>query len=129
VKRAAVVLVVLGFLAACGGPRSGLGTDASACFRAIPAARDAVHDRGSLVGVRIVGDQHAREIVPHQASSDERHRVCLVAFRGDFGPDSVEQTVRYDGSDFAVVAVRLDAHPTELGALVTNKLPARFRHL
>lgn len=123
---AATVAVVL--LAACGGPRSALGTDASACFRALPAAREAVHDKGKLVGVRIVEDDHAREIVPH-ATPPEEHRVCLVAFKGTYGPDGVDEVVQRDGSTFAIVAVRLDAHPSELGAVVTDKLPTRFRHL
>ena len=40
--------------AGCTAARNTLGTSASRCFRSLPAANDAVHDRGQLVGVRYV---------------------------------------------------------------------------
>lgn len=130
--RAATLAAALGLSmlgVACGGPRSGLGTHASACFRALPPALDAVHEEGRLVGVRIVSDEHAREIVPYQGGEKGDHRVCLVAYRGHYAGDSVDLVVRREGDTFAVVAVLLDGRPHELGAIVVDKLPVRFRHL
>ena len=125
---AAAVTVLLA-VAACGGPRSGLGTHASGCFRALPAAADAVHDEGRLLGVRIVSDRHAREFVPYEAGTGDDHPVCLVAYRGQFGTHPVDRVLARSGDTFAVVAVALDAHPHALGAVVVDKLPTRFRHL
>ena len=125
---APLMVAMMGTMAACGSPRTSLGTDASACFRALPAARDAVHDRGRLVGVRHVSADHAERIVPH-GDETVNDAVCLVAFRGPYQRDDVDAVVRSEGTEFAVVAVELDAKPRRLGCVLVDHLPARFSHL
>ena len=125
---AVAAVVSLGLFGACGSPRTSLGTDASACFRALPAARQAVHDRGRLVGVRHVSANHASRIVPH-GDAHVDGAVCLVAFRGPYQSGSVDAVVRADGSEFAIVAIDLDPKPRRLGCVLVDHLPARFSHL
>jgi hypothetical protein len=127
VSVAVAAAVSLG-LPACGSPRTSLGTDASACFRALPVARQAVHERGRLVGVRRVSAEHALRIVPHNDRRDDGS-VCLIGFHDSYDRGNVDGVVRVDGSKFAIVAVALDRRPRRLGTLLTDQLPERFSHL
>ena len=124
----AVALAVALALAACGSPRTSLGTDASACFRALPVARQAVHERGRLVGVLRVSSEHALRIVPHE-NIRSVGSVCLVGFHDSYNKNNVDGVVRADGSKFAIVAVALDRRPRRLGTVLTDQLPERFSHL
>jgi hypothetical protein len=112
----------------CGSPRTSLGTDASACFRALPIARQAVHQRGRLVGIRRVSGEHASRIVPH-GDAAKIGSVCLIAFRDSYEESDVDGVVHTNGSKFAIVAVALDSRPRRLGAVLTDRLPVRFSHL
>jgi hypothetical protein len=115
-------------LVGCGSPRTSLGTDASACFRALPVARQAVHEHGRLVGVLRVSAEHARRIVPHEDTRSDSS-VCLVGFHDSYDQNAVDGVVRVDGSKFAIVAVALDRRPRRLGTVLTDQLPERFSHL
>jgi hypothetical protein len=56
VRRAAACLVLAGVLAGCSGPRSGISVTSAvdACAAALPVARAAVHNHGTLVHVHAV---------------------------------------------------------------------------
>jgi hypothetical protein len=93
VMAAGLAAVVL--LAGCGTPRPGLSNGSvSACYRAIPAARTVVHDRGAtLVSVHRMSADRVRGQLSSDAqlalSNDNDTSVCAVAFKGPFGAGQV----------------------------------------
>jgi hypothetical protein len=105
---AAVALSIA--LGGCGASRNDLGTSATACYRALPTALDAVHRHGRLVGVRRRG-----------------RTECAIALRGSYAPGDVE-TATIEGSHYAVVTVNIEHKPNVVGILITDKLPMRFHH-
>lgn len=120
---AAAAVLVAG---ACAGPRSSLGTRSTPCYRTLPAAAAAVHGHGSLVGVRRATRANLSAVFPAGAIRPGR-QACVVAFRGDYPPGSVEGVVRVEGHRYAVVAV--DAARVELlASVVVDRLPIRFHH-
>jgi len=95
------------------------------CFRAIPAAHDAVGDRGRLVGVRRRSHRDVARRFPGVTAPPNSSPICLVAFQGDYKPGEVRGTT--DGGRYAIVVV--DARSKRvLNVRVTDKLPLRFRH-
>lgn len=123
--RRALMLAVALSLASCAAPRNALNTTASPCFRALPEAAAAVHQKGSLVGVRHVEtDQLARDIPA--ASTLGHRRVCGVAYRGNYAPGAVTGAEADHGGKYAVILV--DDHLHVLAAYVVDHLPVRFTH-
>ena len=132
----AVVVVLLG-AAAAGCARNTLGTTSSPCFRALPLGEDAVHDRGSFVGVRLVSAAKLTKLrrldgLLARRSRTPVHNVCLVGYSGSFRPDQVMlpagQVPASGVGHFAVVVV---SNPQNrlLATLVLAREPVRFRHL
>lgn len=132
----AVALVVSVSLAACTSPRNTLGTSSSLCYRAVPVATDAVHDRGKLSGVRVFGP---RDLQRHQellADLERRaghplHTLCVVSFHGEFRFDQVDRPVGHappgGSGPFAVVVVTSPQN-TLLGTFVLSREPLPLRH-
>ncbi|HZT66787.1 MAG TPA: hypothetical protein VFA11_13450 [Acidimicrobiales bacterium] len=130
--RVAVAVLLSTAVTACGVRGADLGTTSSPCFKALPAAYDAVHDGGKLVGVRIErpGSRSLRRLPGHEQLG--RTKICLVAFRGDFDRSTVAHPLATPLSvptgPYAVVAVTEDGKRL-LGTLVLRRLPLVFRHL
>lgn len=135
---AGVLLAVLATgLAGCVSPRDTLGTNSSPCFRAVPVASDAVHDRGSLAGVRLMGppelDRYPR-LRDELASRVGRvlHDVCVVSFHGEFRHDEVERPMgRGPAGGTGPVAVVIVSYPQNalVGTFVLTREPLPLRHL
>jgi hypothetical protein len=125
---AAVAVAVL--LASCGGARNTLGTSASACYRALPGAKQAVSNKGSIVGVRKFPVSSLQKRVPSDpqlAKLPPKESLCVFAFRGKYQATDVPQApVRKEGS-YAVVALTLKS-PRVVAAYILDQLPGRFRH-
>ncbi|MDQ1391423.1 MAG: hypothetical protein QOF30_400 [Acidimicrobiaceae bacterium] len=122
-------LAMAGATTACSG-RISLGTEASACFRDLPTARQAVHDKGKLVGVRRVSADTLRDRLPADATlaTLPNQDLCVFAFSGTYDPGSVVGADATKTGHFAIVAVSAK-HPEAVAAVVVDELPTRFRHL
>lgn len=121
-----VVSIALGLGGASCAGHAVLGTTSSPCFQALPAAADAVAHRGKLVGVRLESVSRLSRLVPGVPLSGKR--LCLFAFRGDFGPASVQSPSDTASGPYALVIVKPDGSEV-LATVVTRRLPQRFRHL
>ncbi len=130
VVAALVATAVVAALVGCAGARNSLGTGASACFRALPAARDAIHDTGRLVGVRRVPAEMLRAALPANATSSTLpdQELCVFAFNGAYAPGSVTGAQNTKSGRYAIVALG-SKHPSVVAAWVLDDLPTRFRHL
>jgi hypothetical protein len=124
----AVAVVVAA--AGCAGARNALGTNASACFKALPGANAAVHNEGHLVGVRRVQASTMQKRFPEdpqlEAVPPGAH-LCVFAFRGAFKGGSVDLAPESSSGPYAIVALS-GSRPTVVSAHVVNQLPTRFRH-
>ncbi|HEX4219233.1 MAG TPA: YbhN family protein [Acidimicrobiales bacterium] len=120
-------------LAGCTAGHAVLGTGSSPCYLALPKAADAVHHRGTLVGVRLVPPS---ELDPHRAVRLELERryggplrnTCLVAYRGKFTSSSVERPIKPGRSGTYAVAVLTTAGNRLLATFVLTHEPLRFGH-
>jgi hypothetical protein len=136
---AAVALAVAGALGALGGctsARNTLGTSSSPCFRAVPVASEAVNDRGTLAGIRLVGQKEIdsrrrlRELVQGVAGPAV-HNVCVVSFHGQFRLDQVKKpfgTAPPGGSGPVALVVVSTPQNQLLGTLVVTHEPLPLRH-
>ena len=105
-------LLLTSTAAACSStPTPGLSNGSvSACYRAIPTARKAIHDtRATLIGVHRVAADKVKPHLPPAARSrlegDNDTTVCTVAFHGKFAPGQVELAPRYETGPYAIVLV------------------------
>jgi hypothetical protein len=120
------ILVVM--MAGCGTPHPGLSNGSvSACYRAIPTARDAVHDNhATLIGVHRVAADRVKGHLPPSAQAvlagDNDTTVCVVSFKGPFSPGQVELAPLTDQGKYAVVLVT-SRHLHLLAGVVLNQLP------
>lgn len=126
---ALVVAIVLG-ASACAGARISLGTNAGACFEALPPAESAIHAKGKLVGVRRVSAASMRARLSHNTTlaTIPDQELCVFAFSGTYMPGTVVGAREKATGHYAIVLVSTK-HPAVLGAVVANQLPTRFRHL
>jgi hypothetical protein len=121
---AAAALVLTG----CGTPRPGLSNGSvSACYRAIPAARAAIHDKqASLLGVHRIPADRVRGQLSSEAqttlSNDDDTSVCAVAFKGTFSPGQVALAPEQETGHYALVLVT-SRHLQVLAAAVLDQLP------
>jgi hypothetical protein len=117
-------------------PRNTLGTSSSPCYRAVPVASEAVHDRGALAGVRLVG---ARDFDRHPSFRDDittrlGHSVrsaCVVSFHGQFRPDQVDHPLGKpppDGSGTVALVVVTIPQNQLVGTFVLTREPLPIRH-
>jgi hypothetical protein len=105
-------LVISATAAGCGaGPTPGVSNGSvSACYRAIPTARSAIHDpHATLIGVhRIPADQVKIHLPPEarsQLAGDNDTTVCSLAFHGKFAPGQVDLAPPDASGPYAVVLV------------------------
>jgi hypothetical protein len=130
------VVVLVATLAGCTAARDTLGTSSSPCFRALPVASEAVNDRGTLAGVRLLG---ARDLEKHPKLRDALstraghpvRTVCAVAFTGQFRIGEVHDPIAPGPvggiGTFAVVCISTPQNGL-LGTLVLSRAPLPFRH-
>jgi hypothetical protein len=125
------VLVGVLSLGGCASAHNTLGTGSSPCFQALPSATRAVHNKGKLLGVRRVPLSQLRRpptTSSSQTTNPSNRAVCVIAFEGKFAPGDVDHVTVQRNGNYAVVVV--GEHGGEpLRAIVTNRLPLRFRHL
>lgn len=122
--------------AGCTAARNTLGTSSSPCFRAVAVATDAVHDHGTLAGVRLLGtrdlEKHPR--LGSALASRAGHAVktvCAVAFTGQFRRTEVREPIDTGpSSGVGTIAVVLVSYPQDqlYGTLVLSRVPLPFRH-
>ena len=125
---AAVVAIAL-LVASCGGARNSLGTSASPCYRALPGAKEAVHGKGHLVGVRRVRTSTLQRRIPgdQQLAAVRERQLCVFAFHDDFHASDVPGATNQEHGQYAVVALTL-RNPRVVAAFLLDRLPTRFRH-
>jgi len=121
--RGLALALVLVAATACGGPRSSLGTPATLCYRALPAAAATVHHKGRFVGVRRMKSSAVVRYLPQAAGAAD---LCVVAYSDHFKPGDVEGVHFEHPARYAIVAVTARTLKPA-GAFVTNRLPFRFQ--
>jgi len=124
-----MALVVVLSAGACAGRTDTLGTVAGACFRAVPPAESAIHNKGKLAGVKRISSAALRARLPHDVtlSTLPQESLCVFAFKGTYVPGSVTGARNVTTGHYAIVAVGAE-HPDVVAASVVNQLPTRFRH-
>jgi hypothetical protein len=129
--RIAAVAVALAVTASgCAGARNALGTGSSVCFKALPAAKAAVHAKSHLVGVRRVPASTVQRRFPQNAqlgAIPPGSHLCVFAFGGSFNGSEVDLAPPAASGSYAVVALA-GSRPTVVAAYVLSRLPTRFRH-
>jgi hypothetical protein len=134
---AALLAVIPVTVVGCTSARNALGTNSSPCYRALPVAEDAVHDRGAFNGVRLVTAKGL--LHPPRYLDELRARaggmlkdVCVVSYSGSYTLDQVEKPVGAappgGTGRYAIVVVNRPSNKL-LGTFVRITLPMRFHHL
>jgi hypothetical protein len=119
-------------LAGCSTVRSDLGTSASPCYLALPAASRAVHGSGKLAGVELLTLTGLRREAPRlfaplaipRPSSD---RICVIEFTGTFTESSVVRPFGSRSGRIAVVVLRTPSNRL-LGTVILDHPPLHFGH-
>jgi hypothetical protein len=103
----------------------------------LPVARDAIHDRGTFGGVRLVTAKelakrvHLLDVLVARAGG-KLHDVCVVEYRGTYRLDEVQRplgrAVRGGVGRYAIVVVSRASNRL-LGTFVRATQPVRFRHM
>ncbi|MGH9208375.1 MAG: hypothetical protein ACRD1G_17775 [Acidimicrobiales bacterium] len=128
----AALLAVLILVGGCTSGHSALGSSSSPCFKALPVATEAVHGKGTLLGVRLLRSRDLRHLPRVQSAVGIRRlgtaSVCAVAFRGRYLPGQVDHAVNNRAGPVAVV-ITDDTGRTVLASFVLSRLPLRFSHL
>jgi hypothetical protein len=127
---ATLVPVAIGtaLLAGCGAPHPGVSNGSvSACYRAIPIAKAAVHDQhATMIGVHRIPVDKLRAHVPAFAQTDlaseDDNQVCAVAFKGTFAPGEVDLAPTGEQGSYAVVLVS-SRNSNLIGSAVLTHLP------
>jgi uncharacterized protein (TIRG00374 family) len=137
-RRGLIVLIAAALVGSvaftgCTAGHASLGTGSSPCYLALPKAADAVHHRGTLVGVRLVSPS---ALNLHLATSQELqrrmhgqlHAACLVAYRGKFTSSNVERPIEPGRSGTYAVAVLNTSGDQLFATFVLTHAPLRFAH-
>jgi hypothetical protein len=100
----------------------------SACYRAIPTARAAVHNKhANLVGVHRVPFDSLRDKLPATAATmltaDNDTTVCAVSFSGMFMPGQVTLAPPNEKGRYAVILIT-SRHLRMLASAVLDQLPS-----
>lgn len=123
-----LAILAAALFAGCGTPHPGLSNGSvSACYRAIPTAKAAVHDpHARFIGVhRISADQVQGQLPPTAQTiltGDKDTTVCAIAFKGTFGPGQVESAPPNQQGSYAIVLLT-SRHLRLLAAVVVDHLP------
>ena len=115
-------------MAGCGAPRPGVSNGSvSACYRAIPTAKAAVHDsHATMIGVhRVPADKlrsHLPVLAQAELASEDDSQLCAVAFKGSFASGQVDLAPPNEQGPYALVLV--SSHDSRLiGSAVLVHLP------
>ena len=141
-----IALIAAAWLASCGSPRAVLNTSQSSCYRALPAATEAVAHQGRFAGLRRVSVgsdpstmfgaglpltsflRSSATVTPTTAPRPNG-AACLVAFKGSFDPAKMPLLRGTNRSGrYAVVVVGLRASEAR-AVYLTDHLPRDFTHL
>ncbi|MGH3826861.1 MAG: hypothetical protein ACRDQX_06770 [Pseudonocardiaceae bacterium] len=142
------MVVVLGFVAGCSGPRSGASVtgEVSGCAAVLPLANRIVHDRGELTLVRRISKSeadalsrqlgvrppapspapphsHVRSRRPHRLVSSKWPKACLIVYHGDYPPGTITGASPPAVSGHYVLIVLRIRHPVVDRILVGDRLP------
>jgi hypothetical protein len=115
-------------VASCGAPHPGISNGSvSACYRAIPVAKAAVHDRHAvMIGVHSLPVDKLRSHLPPSAqtelASGDDTQICAVAFKGDFAAGQVDLAPSAEQGSYAVVLVS-SRNSRLVGSAVLTDLP------
>lgn len=117
-------------LGACASTPRVTNGSVSACYRAIPVGRSAVHDRSAmLIGVHRVPVDSVRSHLPPSAqaqlATEDDTTVCEMSFRGTFQPGQVEMAPPDQGGSYALVLVS-SKHLHVVASVVLDHLPRAF---
>jgi hypothetical protein len=102
----------------------------SACYRAVPIGRDAVHDpHATLIGVHRISVDQVRRYLPtaiqDELTSENDSAVCAMAFKGTFDAGQVELAPATEEGRYALVLV--SSHkPRLVASFVLDELPRQF---
>ncbi|HEX4245712.1 MAG TPA: YbhN family protein, partial [Acidimicrobiales bacterium] len=136
-RRLVVVLAgaVIGSVAltSCTGGHATLGTGSSACYLALPKAADAVHHRGTLVGVHLASPAELDSRPTTHLELEGRnhgplHNACLVEYRGMFSSSTVERPLHPGRTGTYAIAVLDPSGQRLLATFVLKHAPVRFGH-
>lgn len=100
----------------------------SPCFRGLPEATAALHDRkAKLVGVHRLRLAKLIKRLPKELEvpGDEKLDVCAFAFKGPFTPDQVDNNQTTTGGEYAIVLVTSKSLRL-VASFEVNHLPERF---
>lgn len=133
-RRLLSVLAPIGvgavLLSSCGAPHPGVSNGSvSACYRAIPTARAAVHDsHAAMIGVHRVSADKVRDHLPPSAqaelASEDDTQVCAVAFKGNFASGQVDLAPSNEQGPYAVVLVSSRDSRLVASAVLTHLPPS-----
>lgn len=118
-------------LTGCRAPHPGVSNGSvSACYRAIPTARAAAHDKtAAVIGVHRIPVGRVLGRLPASAktvvSSDNDSTVCVVSLRGAFGPGQVELAPSDEQGRYAVILFT-SRHLRLVASAVVSDLPKAF---
>jgi hypothetical protein len=123
-------MLALTVVASCGGARNSLGTPSSACFRALPAAQDAVQRKGKLVGVRKISTHNLQKRLPADTklAAVKSKDLCAFAFHGTYTPSDVPLATNKRSGSYAIVCVTVGSRQV-VAAFILDRTPTRFTHL
>jgi hypothetical protein len=125
--RVVPVVVVATVFTSC-STRPGLSNGSvTACYRAIPTARAALHDqKATLIGVHRVPTDVVRAHLPASArayiTAENDSVVCAVAFKGTFSPGQVDLAPATEQGPYALVLLT-SRHLQLVAAAVLDHLP------
>jgi hypothetical protein len=124
----AALCLVAAALSGCHSPPPGVSNGSvSACYRAIPIAKAAVHDvHATLIGVhRIPADTVKHRLPPSaqvELANEDDTVVCAVSFKGSFAAGQVNLAPPSERGSYAVVL--LTSRRLHLvGSVVLSSLP------
>ncbi len=118
----AAALAISAAAAGCAAPHGGFAPSRDVCATALPAAFDAVHDRGSLVVVHRLGGPLSG-VFHFPGLAAPGGVVCIFVFKGPYRPGSVQGTA--EGGRYALLAVTTN-HPRVIRVRMLARLRSRI---
>jgi hypothetical protein len=143
------VAIVLFFVVACSGPRSGASVtgEVSGCAAVLPLARTIVHDQGTVTLIRRINQADANTLTrtlavtptvtpaahtrPRGAHPPARARLpktCLIVYHGSYPPGTIAGASPPAVAGHYTLMVLRVRHPSVDRILVTDTLPASLKH-
>jgi hypothetical protein len=125
-------MLLASVVAGCTSARSALGTSDSSCYRALPAATNAVGAHGRLLSVDLFTWTELRQRAPELFTAlGTKHaspqRVCVIAFDGKFDKTSVLDPLGRSSGRLAVVVLATPSNQL-LGTVIFTRAPLHLGH-